>query len=350
MGKVKHSTSYDGSVTNYGFYAIFGLVTYFIWCDLSFFGELSAEKVSDLRLKNITLVSQKTIKLRMLDHFGHYIYLPFCQWANEFFLISEYPWVSPNLVTAIHFCVAVCCGRLFASTVFMLRRIGVIMFEFRSMLDIMDGVIFRAQLKSKELLSGWGTYGYMIDGMADTLGGLFIMVGTIYRFNKYPPVKNPDSLAKIKSRHKDVESNDRLLMSDDSCSEEVEETYGIKRYSRKHVISVIMFFTVTVIMRSALWDHFNHNYHDLLGVRRPDIPMEKQHEVLNYGSSWFCIWLWKVHSADAFLHYTLLSIFFGKLWRWLRFNLYATIPNMIIIGLICQFHLMQMRSLLGVSH
>ena len=72
MGKVKHLSPEQGTVTSYGFYAIFGFVTYFIWCDLSFFGELSAEKTSELRLKNSTLVSRNTIKLRMLKmtHFA----------------------------------------------------------------------------------------------------------------------------------------------------------------------------------------------------------------------------------------------------------------------------------------
>lgn len=40
----------------------------------------------------------------------------------------------------------------------------------------------------------------------------------------------------------------------------------------------------------------------------------KQAEVLGYGSTWVSLWLWKVMSADAFMHYTLIAIFFGKLW------------------------------------
>ena len=169
MGKGK-SNSYETTTTNYGFYFIFGLVTYFIWCDLSFFGELSAEKNTNLKFKNVTLISHKTIKLRMQDHFGHYIYLPFCTWANGVFHISEIPWMSPNVVTALHFFVAIICGRMFASASLFLRRIAVLLYEFRSMLDILDGVIYRAQSKSKDFISGWGTYGYMFDGLADTLG------------------------------------------------------------------------------------------------------------------------------------------------------------------------------------
>jgi len=351
---VKSKLPSDKVVTSYAFYAIFGLVTYFLWCDLSFFGQLAAEKTEELRAINSTLVSKYTIKLRMQDHFGHYIHLPFCRWANEMFQISKMPWISPNVVTAIHFCIAIFCGRLFGSTILFVRRIGVILFEFRSMLDILDGVIYRAQAHTKMYTSGWGSWGYMIDGLADTIGSLFIMIGTLYRFNKYPPLKNyHGTVAKHKDKlykSEDVESASKLLMSDDSCSEEVEELYGLKRETRTHVNLVTLFFTITVVIRSALWDHFNHEYHELLGVVHPNVSPFKQAEALNYGSTWFCVWLWKVHSADSFLLYTISAIFFNKLWRWLKFWQYAAIPNMVIISLICQFHLMQMRSVLGVTN
>lgn len=351
MGKAKLQTNDETQKTNYAFYGIFGLVTYFIWCDLSFFGGLSEEKNRHKLYRNTTLLSQKTVKLRMQDHFGHYIFLPFCVWLDKTLGISKISFISPNVITSVHFCCAIIAGRLLASRAISVRRFGVILYEFRSMLDVLDGVVFRAQSTKKEFLSGWGTYGYMIDGLADTIGGLFVMVGTIYRLNKYPPFKNPEAVAKLKSKFKngDEESGERLLVAEDSCSEEVVEVYGLKRYSKKEINLTILFFTVTVILRSALWDHFNHSYHNLLGVKRIDVAPEKQIEVLGYGSTWFCLWLWTVHSADAFMHFTLLTMMFGNLWRWMRFNLYASIPNIVIVSIICQIHLMQMKNLLGVS-
>lgn len=340
------------SKSNYAFYGIFALVTYFIWCDLGFFGELSIQKSKSFTFKNASALEHKTIKLRMQDHFGHYLYLPLCEWLDRNFGISKIPGISPNVITTIHFCCAIIAGKLVSSTVLFSRRIGVMLYEFRTMLDAMDGVIYRAQSSTHEYLSGWGTYGYMIDGLADTIGGLFVMFGTIYRLNKHLPFKNPELLAKIKNKfgNYDAESGERLLSADESCSEDTEETYGLKRYTRQTVNVTIVFFTITVIMRSALWDHFNHGYHELLATQRPDISPMKQTEVLGYGSTWFSLWLWKVMSADAWMHYTLIAIFFGKLWAWLRFNLYASIPNIIIVAMICQIHLMQMRYLLGVSH
>ena len=130
------------------YYFIFALFTFFLWNDLSFFRDLAAEQEYVIST-NYTQLTQYTVKLRMLDHFGHYIYLPFCTWFDHYFRISSIPWMSPNVVTAVHWCLAAISGGLFASSSLNVRRMGVVMFECRSMLDIMDGVIYRAQSKVK---------------------------------------------------------------------------------------------------------------------------------------------------------------------------------------------------------
>lgn len=258
--------------SNYAFYGIFVLVTYFIWCDLGFFGELTVQKTSGFVFTNTSSLEHKTIKLRMQDHFGHYVYIPLCEWLDKKLSISKIPGISPNVITAMHLFIAMIAGRLVASTSFFCRRVAVILYEFRTMLDALDGVVYRAQSSTREYLSGWGTYGYMIDGLADTFGGLFVMMGTIYRLNKHLPFKNPELATKLKNKKQnyDSESGERLL-SDDSCNDELDETYGLKRYSRQSVNLTIIFYTITVIARSALWDHFNHGYHDLLAKPRQDI-------------------------------------------------------------------------------
>lgn len=266
-------TQEKSSKSNYAFYGIFALVTYFIWCDLGFFGELTVQKTRAFVFTNTTVLEHKTIKLRMQDHFGHYIYIPFCEWLDKNLGISKIPGISPNVITAIHLFIAVISGRLVASTSFFWRRVGVLLYELRTLLDALDGVVYRAQSSSREYLSGWGTYGYMIDGMADTIGGLFIMAGTIYRLNKHLPFKNPELAAKLKHKKHgyDPESAERLL-SDDSCSDDLsDEPYGLKRYSRQAVNFSIVCYTFAVFFRSALWDHFNHGYHDLLSKPRLDI-------------------------------------------------------------------------------
>ena len=267
------TTTSRRSRSNWGFYSFFALMTYFIWSDLGFFGELSAEQNHiTSHLRNGSALDKKTIKLRMQDHFAHHVYLPFCEWLERTFHLSQIPGVTPNAITALHFSLAIIAGKLIASSTFSHRRAGAVIYFIRNMLDTLDGVIYRASSKSADYLSGWGTYGYMVDALADTIGGLFIMFGTLYRLNKHLPIKNPEMLPKLKNKYRnyDSESGERLLSADESCSEN-EEGYGVKRYTRQSVNLTILFFTVTVIIRSALWDHFNHGYHELLAAKRPDI-------------------------------------------------------------------------------
>lgn len=270
MGKspIRGKPEEEESKTTYAFYALFGLVTYFIWCDLSFFSELAAER--EKFYVNNNSVTSVTIKLRTQDPFGHYVDLPVATWIDETFHISKLPFITPNVITAMHFALAILCGRLVASQKLFIRRIAVILYFIRTMLDALDGVVYRAQSSTKEFNSGWGTYGYLIDATADTLGGVFLLLGTLYRFSKNPPIKNPEAVYKIKAKE-DLESKERILLSEDSCSDENDEYYGVKRYSKPYIYFSAVIFAIIIFLRSSLWDHFTFGYHNLLAVRRTDI-------------------------------------------------------------------------------
>ena len=244
-------------------------------------------------------------------------------------------------------------GRLFVSTLLCVRRIVVLTFECRSMLDIMDGVIYRAQSKTKAVLSGWGTWGYLIDGVADTTGSLFLLAGLMWRLNNKPPLKPPQThhhkYQPLGTSDTTTTTTTTFHHTDDSSFDQSDCGDG-DRYSRTYVNFTMLFLAVAVGLRGALWDHFVHNYHTVLAVRRKDVDVRRQFELLHSTVTWLCLWLWKFNSADAFLSYTLIAIFFDKLWRWLRFWLYATIPNLVVLGLICNFHLMYVRTQLGISN
>ena len=156
----------------HGFYVVFCFVIYFIWCDLNFFGELVAGRERKFYVNNNAITSV-TIKHRTQDHFGHYVYLPLATWINETFRISKIPFVTANVITVMHFVLAILCGRLAASQKLFVRRVAVILYSIRTMLDALDGVVYRAQSSTKEFNKGWGTYGYLIDAAADILGRFF---------------------------------------------------------------------------------------------------------------------------------------------------------------------------------
>jgi len=250
--------------------------------------------------------------------------------------LSELPWMSANLVTTMHLIIAVCSGRFFGSSLLSFRRIACILFEVRSCLDVLDGVIYRAQKGSTTFVSGWGSMGYMIDAVADVFGSFSILLGTMYRYNKCPPLKLTTAGKSNKYKGEDKEAK-----------EPTGELLGVERHSRRYAFGVCLFVAVNIGMRSILWDHFQKSYHQLLGVPRSDISWRKQIEILNYPSTWLCQWLWRFHSGDAFLTFTLIAMFFDKLWRWCRFSVYAAVPNLVIFGGISQLHVMYVRSFLS---
>jgi len=329
-------------------YGLFAFAVYFLWCDITFFSQLAAERTELLASNKTNIVSKYSVKLRMLPPLDQYVYLPLCNWFNSEFAISEISWISPNVVTLMHFTVAVVCGRFFSSSTLLVRRVGCFLFEFRSFLDILDGVIYRTQRGTTTFVSGWGSMGYWIDGMADVFGSLFIMLGTLYRYNKCPPLKNHASkINKYNGTFKDnsdTEAATNFLSADPGS-----ENSSVERHTKSYAFKICLYVTLMVVVRSRMWDHFQQVYRGLLGVPRNDISAHKQLEILNYPSTWFLMWLWRFHCADQFLTLSLISIFFDKLWHWMRFSVYAAVPNLLIFGGICQLHVMYVQSFLSAS-
>ena len=227
-------------VTNLAFYVIFAFLTYFIWCDIGFYSRLAEERTQILTSNQTNVVSKFSVKLRMLTHLDQYVYLPLCRWLNIHLGISKLPWMSPNLVTFMHFTIAVCCGRFFGSSHLLFRRIACILFEVRSCLDILDGVIYRAQRGSTTFVSGWGSMGYWIDGMADVFGSLFIILGTIYRYNKCPPLKNhANKINKYNGTSKDdsdAEAATKFLSADSGS-----ENSSVERHTKSYAFKICFF-------------------------------------------------------------------------------------------------------------
>lgn len=251
--------------TNLGFYFVFGICTFFIWCDLSFFSELSENEL----LLNITKSSRPpvTIKLRMQDHFAHYLYLPFCDWFEAVFRISDIPGVTPNVITFIHFTLAIIAGKLVTDPGLSWRRLGAVIFEIRSCLDILDGVVYRSQHHKRKFQSGHGTLGWYLDSGADIFGSLFFAVGIVVYYNRNPPLKNKSGLRDMKQ--KDEESALKLL-SDGSADEDDSVAKRI-RFSRKAINITVFLYALQVFLRSALWDHFLQSYNDTLDHHIPGV-------------------------------------------------------------------------------
>lgn len=250
------------------FYFVFASLTFFVWMDMSFFGEMQEQGL----VANASVASAvnsrfpiKTVKVRMQDHISHYVWLPLSQHIDAKYQISKISWVSPNLISGFHLVVAIISGRLMYEDSIWIRRLGVIAFEFRCFLDVFDGVVYRAQSNMKSsFVNGWGTYGYLVDAAADFLGCILVLCACILYFLKNPPVKRREY------RSDDAEI---CLMSDYGQSNKEYKLKEVVLYeSKKKIIIMMVAYGIQISARSFFWDHFLHEYHTLLEVKSDAIP------------------------------------------------------------------------------
>lgn len=330
---------------NVVFYFVFASLTFFVWMDMSFFGEMQEQGLianSSVAKAVNSRFPIKTVKVRMQDHISHYVWLPLSEHIDGKYKISKLPWVSPNLISGFHLVVATISGRLMYEDSIWIRRLGCVAFEFRCFLDIFDGVVYRAQSNMKtSFVNGWGTYGYFIDAGADFIGCIVVLCACILYFIKNPPVKRRAYL----SDDAEVE-----LMTD--YGQQSKNEYKLKEVvyleSRKKIIIMMLAYGIQISARSFFWDHFLHEYHTLLEVKSDAIPPVLQVEALNFHSTWAIMWLWKLCAADIFLELTVIAIFFDKLWKWVVMMNYIGPPTLAISVVLSQMHVIMIRQYLAV--
>jgi len=81
------------------------------------------------------------------------------------------PLVSAHAVSLAHACLSVASVRWLASERLRARQLGVALFQLRNFLDSFDGVVYRARSRTRAYASNYGSGGYWVDALSDTLGG-----------------------------------------------------------------------------------------------------------------------------------------------------------------------------------
>lgn len=252
-----------------GFYFVFSLFTFFVWMDLSFFGELAdhgsfynASSAKDM------MFPVKTVKLRMQDHTSHYINLPLMELADERLGMSSLPGVTPNLISLVHLFAAVVAAKCMISGSLVVRRVGVLLYEIRYQLDILDGVVYRAQAhKKNSYASGFGSLGYVIDAFSDLCGGILMATACTLFLWHFPPLKRVRVVSFGGGSGDAEELPSRKSMNE--CSREGEK---IVHWNRRAVVVRMAVATVQLILRSALWDFYLRSYVQLLESSTRNIP------------------------------------------------------------------------------
>lgn len=277
-----------------------------------------------------------TVKAVMLDHTNHYLFAPMATIFDNIVKISKSDFITPNMISFFHVFVAIASGKMISSDNLGYRRFGVVLFQFRTFLDDLDGHVARAKKNIRGERSEIGTPGFYIDGICDALGCIALMVGVFVYLKNNPPRRGYTQLQAI-------------LPIGEAKNSDSGVTYKVKVTTKK-VARKILCFSGQLLLSSTGWNRYIALYQDML--ERNDVtPTQFIRQNIIFKSEWFfsIAWLWRVFNVHALLHCLLLSIFCDKLWEFLRSIQYAGYVCILIAICATEMHVLEVQNFIFKS-
>jgi len=329
---------------------MFLLFLYFLYMDISLYfriqnfpirreGDNATLLESELFFScDISPLCDVTVKSMMLDHANHYLLSPLATLADRLFGIRHIEYITPNMISAFHVLVAVASAKCIASDSLVTRRVGVGLFELRSMLDDLDGHVARARKHIRGETSEIGSVGYFVDGLCDALGTIALLVGCLVFLKNNPPRRGYMQLQTIIPQVLDVSKDSGAGV-----------TYKGKITSKK-VVHKLSCFGAQMLLSSTAWNRYIALYQDLL-ERHNVTEQQAQCQIKAFRSSlmWTVAWLWRLLNPHALIHALLIAIFCDKVWELLRALQY--IGFFVLLGLICisEMHVLEVQAFIYKS-
>lgn len=293
-----------------------------------------------IRYDNVTWIScdvnplcDVTVKAILLDHTNHYLFAPMATIFDNVIGFSRSTFITANMISFFHVFVALLASRMIASDNLGYRRIGVVLFQFRTFLDDLDGHVARKKKHIRGERSEIGTAGYYIDGLCDALGCVALMIGVFIYLRNNPPRRGYTQLQAILP-----------LSNETKGSSETGVTYKVKVTTKK-VARKILCFSGQLLLSSTGWNRYIALYQDML--ERNDVTATRlTRQTITMKSKWFfsIAWLWRVFNVHALLHCLLLSIFCDKLWEFLRLIQYGGFVILLIIICATEMHVLEVET------
>lgn len=272
-----------------------------------------------------------TVKAIMLDHTNHYLFAPMATIFDNIIGFSRSKFITANMISFFHVFVAIAAGRLVASDSLGYRRFGVVLFQFRTFLDDLDGHVARMKKNIRGERSEIGTSGYYIDGLCDGLGCIALMIGIAFFLKNNPPRRGYTQLQPI-------------IPISDSKNGDSGVMYKVKVTTKK-VARKVLCFTGQLLLSSTAWNRYIALYQDML--ERNDVTTTQFiRQDYIFKSNWFfsVAWLWRVFNVHSLLHCVLLSIFCDKLWDFLRMIQYSGYVVLLVAICATEMHVLEVQN------
>lgn len=274
-----------------------------------------------------------TVKALMLDYPNLYILSPLAAVVDRILGIStSWTWITPNMISAFHVLVAVLAGHCVASSSLSDRRLGVLLFEFRTWLDDMDGHVARRRKNILGERSDVGSAGFWIDGICDALGCMALMIGVFFFLKRNPPRRGYEKLRKIYPCVESQEVNTEIIY---------------KRLRFRAMLRNIALVTGHLMIASIGWNRYISLYQDLLETDDNSLAITKdelygrQSEIMRSGFFWVVTATWRLINFHTAVDYLLIAIFLDRLWEYMRVMRWFGYIIPLIVVYLTEFHFLE---------
>lgn len=129
-----------------------------------------------------------SIKMMMMDQMNNYIFTPLAEIFNDITQLSKnFNSITPNMISAAGVFWAILAAKLVTYDNLIIHRLSVLFFQIRTFFDALDGIVARDHLGIKQHISLSNTSGYLVDGIADSIGFAAYLLGCYYYLRRNLP-------------------------------------------------------------------------------------------------------------------------------------------------------------------
>ena len=216
----------------------------------------------------------------MLDHVNSYVMAPLSQFLEDSLHVTRaLPWLTADHVSYLGVAVALVASRVVLSDALVVRRLSVVVFLFRQLIDDFDGLVarIRSGVDRHQEISIPGTKGYAVDGLCDALGfGVFL-------------------LAVFWSCARKTDNKYHLLNSKDDDKSAL---------FRDHVL-----FGLQMLLSCVLWNRYIDAFHRTLETEVTPIKLQ----LFKSRLQWLIMWAWRCFgNAHQLMNFLLVSVWLNR--------------------------------------
>ncbi|KAL5012303.1 hypothetical protein ScPMuIL_010854 [Solemya velum] len=315
---------------------------YFVMMDMTQYFTLQTQKLLEdtNTASGYSPFSPMSIKLLLTNYVEHYLTTPTVEYFDRITKFSKiFYFITPNMITLSHFLLALVATRMAYSDFLYYRRVAVVLFYIRSWLDALDGVVYRSHKGEHIYTSNKNEWGYLVDALADTAGGVFFCTGMWWHLTKT-----------VKPKQAPLDQSWKISLEEGGEPSIATEKHPIVvKYSKKYLYLMIWKYGLLIFISAGAWTYATEKYQEVYEVALAD--QEKQ--VLQLASlrsntTWFIFWLWRMLEGQLLLHVICIVHFCDKLWDFLNFIPVYGYAAFIFLNGLTHLHIYQVRSSLGL--